>query len=64
MIEVGGFNRISRWAWVEGARYMLGICVLSCRMKVECRSCRSTVEAEQTEPHGRARGRALEEHEG
>lgn len=54
-------SRKLRWAWLEGARHMLGIRVLSCRMKVKCRSSRSTVEAEHTEPHGRARG-GMEEH--
>lgn len=34
---------------------MLGIRVLSCRMKVKCRCVRATVEAEHAEAHGRAR---------
>lgn len=48
-------SRKLRCAWLESARHMLGIRVLSCRMKVKCRSSGSTVEAEHTEAHGRAR---------
>lgn len=47
-----------RWARLEGARHMPGIRVLSCRMRVRCRWTSSTVEAEQTEAQGRARGGA------
>lgn len=45
-----------RWARFEGARHMLGIRVLSCRMKAKCRSSRSTVEAEHAGTHGREKG--------
>lgn len=49
-------SRKLRLTRFEGARHMLGIRVLSCRMKARCRCSRSTVEAEHAEAHGRARG--------